>query len=71
MPLIHAKLIEETFPPTQNKIATKLTDAMVSIEEENTPIATRVDVEDILGDEWDFGLSAMTIDAIRALIAGE
>ena len=71
MPLIHAKSIEETFPPTQKKIATKLTDAMVSIEEENTPIATRVDVEDILGDEWDFGLSAMTIDAIRTLIAGE
>ncbi len=60
MPLIHAKLIEETFTPTQKKI-----------EEENMPPATLADVEDILGDEWDFGLSAMTVDAIRTLIAGE
>ena len=33
--------------------------------------ATRVDIENILGDERDFGVSAMTIDAIRFLIAGE
>ena len=30
-----------------------------------------VDVEDVLSDEWDIGASAMTTDAIRALIAGE
>jgi hypothetical protein len=46
-------------------------DAMVSSEEENMPVPIRVDIEDILGDEWDFGVSAMTADAIRALIAGE
>ena len=73
VPLIRVKLIEETFtPPTEKKeIATKLTDATVSIEEENMSAATRVDIENILADGWDFGVSAMTIDAIRILIAGE
>ncbi len=72
MPLIQVKLIEESFTPTEKKeIAPKLTDAMVSIEEGNTPSAARLDIEDILSDEWDFGVPAMTIDAIRALIAGE
>jgi len=72
MSLIQVKLIRETFTPTEKKeIATKLTDAMVSIEEENMPAATRVDIENILSDEWDFGVSAMTIDAIRILIACE
>ena len=46
-------------------------DAMVSSAEENMPAPTRVDVEDILGDDWESGVSAMTADAIRALIAGE
>lgn len=72
MPLIQVKLIKESFTPTEKKeVAAKLTDAMVSIEEENMPAATRVDIEDVLSDEWDFGVSAMTIDAIRILIAGE
>jgi 4-oxalocrotonate tautomerase len=72
MPLIQVKLIEETFTPTEKKeIVTRFTDAMVSIEEEKIPAATRVDIENILGDEWDFGLSAMTVGAIRSLIAGE
>ena len=72
MPLNQVKLIEETFTPTpKKKIDTKLTAAMGSIEEEKLPPGTRVDVEDVLGDEWDFGVSAMTTDAIRILIAGE
>ena len=75
MPLIHAKLIEEAFTPIKKnerkKIATQFTDATAPIEEENIPPATLADVEAVLGEAWDFGLSAMTIDAIRALIAGE
>lgn len=72
MPLNQVKLIEKTFTPTPKKeIDTKLTDAMVSIEEENMPPETRIDIEEVLSDEWDFGVSAMTIDAIRILIAGE
>ena len=48
MPLIQVKLIEESFTPTEKKeIAPKLTDAMVSIEEGNTPSAARLDIEDI------------------------
>ncbi|MGC2182020.1 MAG: hypothetical protein WA637_01925 [Terriglobales bacterium] len=66
------KLIEETFAPTpKKKIDTKLTDPLLSIEEEGVPTGTRIDVEEVLGDEWDFGVSAMTTDAIRILIAGE
>jgi 4-oxalocrotonate tautomerase len=72
MPLIQVKLIEETFTPTEKKeIATKLTDAMVSIEEENMPPASWVDIEDLSGDEWEIGGLAMTTDAIGALVAGE
>ncbi len=70
--MIQVKLIEETFTSTEKKeIATTLTDAMVSIEEENIPAAILADIENILGGEWDIGVSAMTADAIRALIAGE
>jgi hypothetical protein len=72
MPLIHAKSIEQGLtPPEEKKIATKLTDASASIEKENMPPSPLADDEDILGDEWDFGVSAMTVDAIRILIAGE
>jgi 4-oxalocrotonate tautomerase len=66
------KLIEEAFTPTEKKeIVTKLTDVMVSIEEENMPPWTWVDGEDVLSDEWEIGGLAMTTDAIRALVAGE
>ena len=72
MPLNQVKLIEETFTPTpRKKIDTKLTDPLLSIEEGGVPTGTRIDVEEVLGDEWDFGVSAMTTDAIRILIAGE
>ena len=38
MPLVQVKLIEEAFTPTEKKeIVTKLTDAMVSIKEQNIP----------------------------------
>jgi phenylpyruvate tautomerase PptA (4-oxalocrotonate tautomerase family) len=55
MPLIQVKMIKETFTPTEKKeIATQLDDAMVSIKEENMLATTRVDIENILLDGWDF-----------------
>ena len=66
------KLIEEAFTSTEKKeIVTELTDAMVSINEQNGPSWAWVDIEDVLSDEWEIGGLAMTTDAIRALVAGE
>ena len=77
MPLSHAKLIEEAFTPIKKnerkKIATQFTDATAPIEEENIALLRPWQtVEDVLGEAMGlWPLSAMTIDAIRALIAGE
>ena len=72
MPLVQVKLIEEALTSNEKKeIATKLTDAMVSIKEQNSPSWAWIDIEDVLSDEWEIGGLAMTTDAIRALVAGE
>jgi 4-oxalocrotonate tautomerase len=72
MPLVQVKLIEEAFTTTEKKeIVTELTDAVVSIKEQNGPSWAWVDIEDVLSDEWEVGGLAMTTDAIRALVAGE
>jgi 4-oxalocrotonate tautomerase len=72
MPLVQVKLIEEAFTPIEKKeIVTKLTDAIVSIKEQNSPAWAWEDIEDVLSDEWEIGGLAMTTDAIRALVAGE
>jgi 4-oxalocrotonate tautomerase len=72
MPLVQVKLIEQALTPTGKKeIVTQLTDAMVSIKEQNSPSWAWVDIEDVLSDEWEIGGSAMTTDAIRGLVAGE
>ena len=72
MHLILVKSIEETSTSTEKKdVASKLTDAMVSIKEQNSPSWAWVDIEDVLSDEWEIGGLAMTTDAIRALVAGE
>ena len=72
MPLVQVKVIEEALTPNEKKeIATKLTDAMVSIKEQNSPSWAWIDIEDVLSDEWEIGGLAMTTDAIRALVAGE
>jgi hypothetical protein len=59
--------------PTEKKeIVTGLTDAMVSIkEEQNSPSWAWVDIEDILSDEWEICELAMTTDAICALVASK
>jgi len=68
MPIVQVKLIKEAYTPTEK---TDLTDAMVSIKEQNSPSWAWVDIEDVLSDEWEIGGLAMTTDAIRALVAGE
>jgi 4-oxalocrotonate tautomerase len=70
MPLVQVKLSKEAFTPTEKReIVTELTDAMVSIKEQNSP--SWVDIEDVFSDEWEIGGLAMTTDEIRALVAGE
>jgi 4-oxalocrotonate tautomerase len=72
MPLVQVKLIEEAFTTTEKKeIVTELTDAVVSIKEQNGPSWAWVDIGDVLSDEWEIGGLAMTTDAIRAPVAGE
>jgi 4-oxalocrotonate tautomerase len=72
MLLVQVKLIEEASTPTEKKeIVTKLTDAVVSIKEQNSPPWAWADIEDVLSAEWEIGGLAMPTDAIRALVAGE
>jgi 4-oxalocrotonate tautomerase len=53
MPLIQVKLIEEVFTPAQKReIISKLTDAMVSIEDENMRPVTWVVIEEAKSGEW-------------------
>jgi 4-oxalocrotonate tautomerase len=56
MPLIQVKLIEEVFTPAQKReIISKLTDAMVSIEDENMRPVTWVVIEEAKSGEWGIG----------------
>ena len=72
MPLIQVKVIENVFTPAQkSQIITKLTDAMVSIEGENTRPVTLVLIEEVRSGEWGIGGRAMTTDAVHALAAGK
>ncbi len=72
MPLIQVKLIENVFTPAQkSQIITELTDAMVSIEGENTRPVTLVVIEEVRSGDWGIGGQAMTTDAVHALAAGK
>jgi 4-oxalocrotonate tautomerase len=53
MPFINVKLIEGFFSdPQKNQIVTKLTEAMASIEGENTRSVTWVVIEEVKGGDW-------------------
>jgi 4-oxalocrotonate tautomerase len=72
MDRVQVKLIKEASTPTEKKeIVTEVTDAMVSIKEQNSTSWAWADIEDVFSDEWEIGGLAMTTDAIRALVAGE
>jgi 4-oxalocrotonate tautomerase len=72
MDRVQVKLIKEASTATEKKeIVTEVTDAIVSIKEQNSPSWAWADIEDVFSDEWEIGGLAMTTDAIRALVAGE
>ncbi len=72
MPLIHVKLIENVFTPSQKQeIITRLTDAMVGIEGENMRPVTWVTIEEVRSGEWGIGGQAMTTEAVHALARGK
>ena len=71
MPLINEKLIHGVFSETQKKqIASKLTDAMVSIEGENMRPVTWVVVEEVQSGDWAIGGKPLTTANVKALAAG-
>jgi 4-oxalocrotonate tautomerase len=58
--------------PTQKKEnAGKLTDPTASIDSGEASTFAWADIEEVLSDEWEIGGTAMTTEAIRALIAGD
>jgi 4-oxalocrotonate tautomerase len=71
MPLINVKLIQGVFSETQKKqIASKLTDAMVSIEGENMRPVTWVVIEEVQSGDWAIGGKPLTTADVKALAAG-
>jgi 4-oxalocrotonate tautomerase len=71
MPLINVKLIHGVFSEAQKKqIASKLTDAMVSIEGENMRPVTWVVVEEVQSGDWAIGGKPLTTADVKALAAG-
>ena len=70
MPLINVKLIDGVFSESQKKqIATKLTDAMVSIEGENMRPVTWVVIEEVKSGDWAIGGKVLTTADVKALAA--
>ena len=70
MPLINVKLIDGVFSESQKKqIATKLTEAMVSIEGENMRPVTLVVIEEVKSGDWAIGGKTLTTADVKALAA--
>ena len=68
MPLINVKLIDGVFSESQKKqIATKLTEAMVSIEGENMRPVTWVVIEEVKSGDWAIGGKVLTTADVKAL----
>jgi len=71
MPLINVKLIDGVFTQEQKKqMATRLTDAMVSIEGENMRQVTWVVIEEVKSGDWALGGKTLTTADVKALAAG-
>ena len=72
MPLINVKLIEGVLTPKQKQeVISKLTDAMVSVEGENTRAATVVIIEEAKSADWGIGGQPITTNDVKAVIAGK
>jgi 4-oxalocrotonate tautomerase len=70
MPLVNVKLIDGVFSESQKKqMATKLTDAMVSIEGENMRPVTWVVIEEVKSGDWAIGGKVLTTADVKALAA--
>jgi 4-oxalocrotonate tautomerase len=68
MPFINVKVIEDVFTPEQKAdIATRLTDAMVSVEGERMREYTWCVVEEVKSGQWSIGGQSLTTEAVRAL----
>jgi 4-oxalocrotonate tautomerase len=68
MPLINVKLIDGVFSESQKKqIATKLTDAMVSIEGENMRPVAWVVIEEVKSGDWAIDGKVLTTADVKAL----
>jgi 4-oxalocrotonate tautomerase len=71
MPLINVRLIEGVFTREQKKqIATRLTDAMVSIEGENLRSVTWVVIDEVKSGDWAIGGQTLATEDVKALAAG-
>lgn len=70
MPLINVKLIQNVFTPEQKaEMASKLTDAMVSIEGEALRRVTWVVIEEVQESHWSIGGEALQSDDVRRMQA--
>jgi 4-oxalocrotonate tautomerase len=66
MPLIQVRVIKDVFSKEQKRqIISKLTDAMVSIEGENSV------VEEVESGDWGIGGNALTTADVHALARGK
>jgi 4-oxalocrotonate tautomerase len=72
MPLINVKLLEGVLTPAQKTdVIRKLTDAMVSIEGENSRPVTWVVVEEVKSGEFGIAGNPLTIEGAKAMLAGK
>jgi 4-oxalocrotonate tautomerase len=71
MPLVHVKVIEGVFSPTQKQeMIRKLTDTMVSIEGEKMRSVTWVIIDEVKSGEWGIGGVPLTTNDVKALAVG-
>ena len=72
MPLVNVKVIEGVFDADQKReIVQKLTEAMVSIEGENTRPVTWCVVEEVRSGDWGMGGNTLTTTDVKNLAAGQ
>jgi 4-oxalocrotonate tautomerase len=68
MPVAQIKVIEGVFSDAEKKaIVKKVTDALVSIEGENTREKTVVLIEEIKSGDWGVGGQILTTESVKKL----
>ena len=68
MPLIHVKVLEGVFSPSQkSEIVKKLTDALGSIKSDSFNPLTWVVVEDVANGQWELRGKPLTLNDVRTL----